>query len=453
MAEAIFPGPRARYRILTMSSSNVPFNRDAWVRTSNEQFNRAAWIETLRAKTETPRPNEENKPSRSWADWLRENFLQDDGTLTKVAESRSGLSLVLLVSLFVVVLVVTLGCMVPDSSSKDLALSNRLDCLRIISPASSVKSLPLPLPVNRSAHELVFDRLHYPEGTLSSLIDQHTAVCSIMTFTGEELVKFLASAATVYACPGNNYTAFSFSEETNTAHRQLSSAATRIQALAHRYYSMREDYHKLQSSAAEAYKAAELSDYQEVLVKFQPWLLWKVGIDAYSAYVLPLKEKQRQMEETRLGVVALEREIQRLEQILLVVQGLQRSLHQLAASSLEWDAESEAYSNTLYVFIKRIYQDVRARVSQCYSKHDVTKSRGRDCVWRQKRLQEWLREHIIRNRPLKDHWNELLKSVGKGEESSRSISRLNGVSDKILAAMRSVLDQRSITCHLSHIHP
>ena len=399
-----------------MSSSNVPFNREAWVRTSNEQFNGTAWIETLRAKAETPPPNEENKPSRSWADWLREDFLLGDGTLIKVAESRPG-SLVLLVSLFVVVLVVALGCMVPNSLSKDLSLSNQLHFYDVLGPASTVKSLPLPLSVNRSAHELVLDRLHSPEWTLSSLIDQHTAVCSVMTFTGEELVKFLASVATVYACPGNNYTTFSFSEETNTAQRQLNSAATRIQALAQRYYPIREDYHKLQSSAVEAYNAAQLSDYQEVLVKFQPWLLWKVGIDAYSAYVLPLKEKKRQVEEIRLGVVALEREIRRLERILVVVQDLQRTLQQLAASSLEWDAESKADSNTLYVLIKKIYQDVRVRVSQCYSKHGVTKPRGRDCVWRQKRLQGWLREHIIQNRPLKEHWNELLKSVDKGEEN------------------------------------
>ena len=399
-----------------MSSNDAPFNRDAWVRTSNEQFNRAAWIETLSAKAETPPPNEDNKASRRWADWLRENFLLRDGTLIKVTGLRPGLSLVLLVSLSVIVLVVTLGCMVPHSPSEDLFLSNQLHCYDVLGSASTVKSLPLPLPVNRNVHELVFARLHYPEGTLSSLIDQHTAVCSIITFTTEELVKFLASAATVYACPSNNYTTLSFSDEINTAREQLSSAATKIQALAHGYYSIREDYNKLHSSAVEAYKAAELSDYQEVLVKFQPWLLWKVGIDAYSAYVLPLKEKKRQMEEAQLGVVALEREIRRLERILLVVQDLQRILQQLAASSLEWDADSEEDSNTLYVLINRIYQDVRARVSQCYSKPDVTKPRGRDCVWKQKQLQEWLREHIIQNRLLKEHWNELLKSVDKGEE-------------------------------------
>ena len=80
------------------------------------------------------------------------------------------------------------------------------------------------------------------------------------------------------------------------------------------------------------------------------------SIDVYSTYILPLEGKRRQEEETRLGVTALEPEIQRLELILRVVQDLEHNLRALAT----WVG-----------------------------------CRGQDCVWRQKKLQECLGEPLF----------------------------------------------------------
>lgn len=283
-----------------------------------------------------------------------------------------------LVSLPVIVVAVALVCMVPEY----LSLRNQLFCYRIIAPFRDVEYFPLPLPVNRSAHEVVLDELRYPEDILSSLIDQHTQVCSSLTSTSEELVKFPARAATVYACSESIHARASFRDEINNAHKQLNSTVAEVQTLARLYHKIKQDYHTLHSS--------------------------------YIAYVFPLKEDRRQEGKIRLGVVAMEREVQRLELILRVVQESETNLLVLAEQVSSWDTKFENGSNnTLYVLIKDLCQHVWDRLLPRYIKHDITKLRRWDCVWRQKELQEWL---SVSHQELKEHWNELLASVDEGEE-------------------------------------
>lgn len=285
-----------------------------------------------------------------------------------------------LVSLAVIVVAIALVCMVPESPSQ--ALRNQLFCYRIIAPFTDVEYFPLPLPVSRSAHEAVLDELRYPEDIISSLIDRHTEVCSSLTFTSEELVKFLARAATVYACCDSNHARTSFRDEINTTHKQLNSTVAEVQALARLYHKIRQDYHTLHSS--------------------------------YSAYVFPLKEDRRQEEKIRLGVVTMEREVQRLERILRVVEELEDNLLVLATLVSVWDTKHENDSNnTLYVSIKDLCQYVWDRILPHYIKHDIIKPRKWDCVWRQQQLQEWLR---LFHEVFKEHWNELLATVNEGEE-------------------------------------
>ena len=287
-----------------------------------------------------------------------------------------------LVSLAVIVVAVALVCMVPESPSQDPSLRNQLFCYRIIAPFRDVEYFPLPLSISRSAHEFILDELRYPEEILSSLIDQHTQVCSSLTSTSEELVKFLARAATVYACSESIHARTSFRDEINNAYKQLNSTVAEVQTLARLYDSIREDYHTLHSS--------------------------------YTAYVFPLKEDRRQEEKIRLGVVAMEREVQRLERILRVVQELETNLLLLSERVRSWDTNFENGSNnTLYVLIKDLCQRVWDRSLRRYIKHDLTKLRKWDCVWRQKELQEWL---SVFHQELKEHWNELLASVDEGDE-------------------------------------
>ena len=310
-------------------------------------------------------------------DRLRKDVDQDDSTPTTVTTWRHRLSSASSVYLLVFVMAVALGYMIPISRSNDLSLNNRSYCHRILDLASHVDSFPLPLPINRSAYEVVLTELRYPEGILSSLVDQHTEVCSSLTSTSEELGG-LARAAAVYACPDSNFARTSFRGEIKTARYQLGSTAAEVQTLADLYSIIRKDYRTLHASAVEASKAAQLSDFQEVLVKYNPWILWKVGIDAHDAYVLPLKEKRKQEEGIRLGLVVLEREVERLERIMEVVRQLD---YRLDVAVSYWDTDFEG-----------------------------------DCVRRQKRFQHWLKWYIIQNELLNDRWNELLATVSEGEE-------------------------------------
>ena len=186
-------------------------------------------------------------------------------------------------------------------------------CYRILDPVKHVEFFPLPLPISRSAHEVVLDKLHYPEAVLSSLVDQHTEVCLSLTYTSEELVKSFARAAAMYACPDSNDTRTSFREEINTARKQLSSAAAAgpdpSSAL---LYTSEKTTDTLHSSAVEASRAAQLSDYREVLVKYNPWILWKVGIRCLGCLCTSVERKKKAggRNTVRLELV-LEREVQK----------------------------------------------------------------------------------------------------------------------------------------------
>ena len=285
-----------------------------------------------------------------------------------------------LVSLAVIVVAIALVCMVPESPSQ--TLRNQLFCYRTIAPFRHVEYFPLPLPVSHSAHEVVLDELRYPEDILSSLIDQYTEVCSSLTPTSEELVKFLAHAVAMYVCSDSNHARTSFRNEINTTHKQLNSTVTEVQTLARLYHKIRQDYHTLHSS--------------------------------YSAHVFPLKEDRRQEEKIRLGVVAMERELQRSERILRVVEELENNFLVLATLVGVWDTKVENDSkNTLHVLIKDLCQHIWDRILPRYIRHDITQPRRWDCVWRQQELQKWLR---FFHQEFKEHWNELLASVNEGEE-------------------------------------
>ena len=146
------------------------------------------------------------------------------------------------------------------------------------------------------------------------------------------------------ACSDSNHAITSLRHEINTTQKQLNSTAAQVQTLARHYFKISQGYHTLHVSAAEALEAAQLSDFQATFIWIQPSRLVD-SIDVYSAYILPLEGKRRQEEETRLGVTALEREVQRLELILRVVQDLKHNftgasyLGQLSGPGLRLEAK------------------------------------------------------------------------------------------------------------------
>ena len=141
-----------------MSSPDNPIDVDAWAKG------------TVPYTTETNQQNLGDTPPVNRKDRRRRDARQDDSTLRTVTTWRRKLSLASLVSLAVIVVAVALVCVFTTY----LSLRNQLFCYRIIAPFKEVEYYPLPLPVSRSAHEVVLNELHYPEDVLSSLVDQHT---------------------------------------------------------------------------------------------------------------------------------------------------------------------------------------------------------------------------------------------------------------------------------------
>ena len=223
-----------------MSSADNPIDVDAWA------------DGTVPYTMEINQQNPGDTPPVNREDRRRRDVRQDNSTLRTVTPWRHKLSLACLVSLAVIVVAVTLVYVFETY----LSLKNQQYCYNVLDPVKHVEFFPLPLPVSRSAHEVVLDKLHYPEAVLSSLVDQHTEACLSLTYTSEELVKSFAHAAAMYAYPDSNDTRTSFREEINTARKQLSSAATTLTSLAQLYYNIRKDYDTLHACAVEAFNPA-----------------------------------------------------------------------------------------------------------------------------------------------------------------------------------------------------
>ncbi len=171
-----------------------------------------------------------------------------------------------------------------------------------------------------------------------------------------------------------------FNETINVTHRQFELTLIEIDGLAALYTSMKHGYHKLSSTAAEAFKKGQLSDRKQTLIKTQPSDLKPLGIDFYKWWGLPFNEEVRKSEGARSGITALNRESQRLEQIGLVFRELKRSLELLIVLVNQWDTELVD-----------------------------------DGIPRQERLHEWFQQNIHQNQKLDKLWFKLLESVDNEE--------------------------------------
>ena len=269
--------------------------------------------------------------------------------------------------------------------------SPEADCLRIVSSASSLERFPLPHRVDVRAHE---DILNLNEllnlEMLTYLNHTHSAVCSTLATTTQALVRYVSNATKIYNSSRSGYTTDAFYTDTLVVSEQLRIAASHVNRFAEAYYTLQEDYYALMYTTEEAFKQGQLRGLTKFLVYAQPrGLLQRLGLfDAHEAYLDPLEEKARKMEKARLGVVALDRELQRVVQIEQVVGEVEHSLQLLATAVRDTETGSQHHSGKS----KKGHQSI------------------------QKQLKKWYRQHIIQNRQLKENWIELLASVDRGEK-------------------------------------
>ena len=301
---------------------------------------------------------------------------------------RTAAFLVAFIIMIVAVVVAVPAQLYPNTTDYH---SPEVDCLRIVSSASSLERFPLPYPVDLRAHEDILNLNEFPNlEMLTRLNRTHTAVCSTLATTTQELVRYISDATKIYHPFPRGYTTYAFYVDTLFVSEQLRLATSLVNNLAEAYDTLQRDYYALMDTTNEAFKQRQLSGTTKFLAYAQPGgLAQRLGVfDAHKAYLTPLEKNALNADKVLSGVVALTRERQRVMEIKRVVREVDRILQLLA--SVVRDTKTSSHH------------------------HNMKADKGRASV--QKKLKEWYEQHIIHNRQLNENWIELLASVDREEK-------------------------------------
>ena len=230
-----------------------------------------------------------------------------------------------------------LGYLVPQTNATDH--SHNIDRSWVLSPTSSFAGFPLPHPVDEETHRDLLDE-RFP-GMLDNLVRARSHVCSNLTAGSRKYYQHLAGVTKMFTCSDSEYTEIAFHADIALARERLRLADSQINSLAGLYHGVRESYDTLNATAAEALDQTRLSNKTEFLSYLRYWMDPWLGFDAHAMYYFPWKNSLRKMEEVRSGIVALEREMQRLEHIKLEVQELEHFLRDLAVLLIKLNARKE----------------------------------------------------------------------------------------------------------------
>lgn len=230
-----------------------------------------------------------------------------------------------------------LGYLVPQTNATDP--SHDIDRSWILSPASSFAGFPLPHPVDEETHRDLLDE-RFP-GMLDDLVRARSHVCSNLTAGSRKYYQHLAGVTKMFTCSDSEYTEIAFHADIALAHDQLRLADSQINSLAGLYHGVSQSYDALNVVAAEALDQAKLTNKTEFLSCLRCWGDSWFRNNAHTTYYVPWKNSLRKIEEVRSGIVALEREVQRLEHIKLEVQELEHFLRDLAVLLIKLNARKE----------------------------------------------------------------------------------------------------------------
>ena len=249
------------------------------------------------------------------------------------------------------------------------------ECLWILSSASSINSFPLLLSVNEPLHRGVLKEL-FAE-TLDKLAQTQTEVSLILIDRAQNLNEYLAQAAKVFT--HSEYSTVAFQTDINLAFKQLEEIDSLLHSLAKIYYGVKGTYDVVNATTASALEEAKLTNQTEFWSYAQSWgSSW-----VFDTYWAPWAKLSKKMEKVRLGFIALELEITRLEEIKQVIHWLKNTLQDLSTSIHQWYTECtlEAQHN-------------------CFPR----------------KVREWFQTNFVHNHQLKMAWVELLASVDRGEQ-------------------------------------
>ncbi|KAL8941721.1 MAG: hypothetical protein Q9211_001708 [Gyalolechia sp. 1 TL-2023] len=268
--------------------------------------------------------------------------------------------------------------------------TDEADCLWILGPITGVEYFPLPYPIQRQ-HQAILDQLDLPE-MFPRLLAARSVVRSTLNVTIEHLNGFINGEARRYSRFPSEGAETAFCNNTDAALGQLKRADSHLAEFIALYDLLKESYYVLAVNTAEAVVQGQITTRDIWWLFHRPSLLTKFGgYDANKAILGPVKERARKSSEAHEGLIAWQRDTERVDQIRQVFRGLSRALQSLANSLPRCKTIIYDQGNSL-----------DSSAAKTTSNPD----------W----LREWYRRSRAEHAQLIDEWKKLLRSVGNQEE-------------------------------------
>ena len=243
--------------------------------------------------------------------------------------------------------------------------------------------VPLPHDVAQMAHRPMLDGLRDLEKFPSLLAAQSDVHLSVRT-TNRELTKRLACALRNHSCFGSEEVGFTLFNEINLVSKQVRYTMVNASQLYNLYSSVQSAYEEYNLTIVKALKRTQLDNRKSRMISAQPLFHKLVGFDYTRMYWDPWKENERKLEEIQPGMVAVEKELERLRRIDKITREVGSSLEVLADTLIGTDVEST--------------HDPDRLLWQNYASNSVgMERRPKDSNPRESWPKEWFWQHVARS--------------------------------------------------------
>jgi hypothetical protein len=205
------------------------------------------------------------------------------------------------------------------------------ECISAGSRTGLTEVVPLPYDVNQIAHKPILDELHDFE-KLPSLTNTRSSVYSSVRATNRELTERLACALKRYSRADSNdkEARSALLNEIILVLKQTNYMALNASRLYDLYSSFKPAYDEYKLTVAKALEAVQLDDRKAFWVSAQPLINKWLGFDYKEMYWDPWIEKGENSKKVQSAMIALEKELGRLEKIEQVTQEVGYNLRNLA---------------------------------------------------------------------------------------------------------------------------
>lgn len=249
--------------------------------------------------------------------------------------------------------------------------------------------VPLPHDVAQMAHRPMLDELR-DLGKLPSLLAAQSDVHLSVRTTNRELTQRLACALKKHSCFGSEEVGFTLFNEIDLVSKQVRYTMVNTSQLYSLYSSLRSGYNEYNLTIVKALKRTQLDSRKSRKITAQPLFLQMVGFNYTRMYWDPWKENERRLEKIQPGIVALEKELERLRRIDKITREVGGSLEVLADTL-------EVLADTLVGKDVEITHDPDRLLWQNYASNSVgMERRPKGSNPRESWPKEWFWQHVAR---------------------------------------------------------